>query len=52
MQNYKFEIVAVCVLPNHIHLLLNPEDITESGAIFAPKLLIVTLNLFRVTNVI
>ena len=29
MQNYKFEIVAICVLPDHIHLILNPENIKE-----------------------
>ena len=35
MQYYKFEIVAVCVLPNNIHLLLNPENITEYSKIIS-----------------
>ena len=35
MQYYKFEIVAVCILPNHIHLLLNPENITEYSKIIS-----------------
>ncbi|MBR6163601.1 transposase [bacterium] len=29
MSNYKFEIIAICVLPDHIHLILNPENINE-----------------------
>ena len=29
MQYYKFEIVAICVLPEHIHLIINPENIKE-----------------------
>ena len=28
-QYFNFEIVAVCILPNHIHLILNPENIKE-----------------------
>ena len=28
-QFFKFEIVAICVLPEHIHLILNPENIEE-----------------------
>ena len=35
MQNYKFEIVAICVLPNHIHLILNPENIKEYSKIIS-----------------
>ncbi len=26
---FNFEIVAICVLPNHIHVILNPENINE-----------------------
>lgn len=26
---YKFEIVAICILPEHIHLILHPEDINN-----------------------
>ena len=26
---FNFKIVAICVLPNHIHLILNPEKIKE-----------------------
>ena len=25
---YEFEIIAICVLPNHIHLILHPNNIT------------------------
>lgn len=28
-QYYNFEIVAICVLPNHIHMILNPDNIEE-----------------------
>ena len=35
MQNYKFEIVAICVLPDHIHLILNPENIKEYSKIIS-----------------
>lgn len=28
-QFFDFEIVAVCILPNHFHLILNPKDINE-----------------------
>ena len=34
-QNYKFEIVAICVLPDHIHLILNPENIKEYSKIIS-----------------
>ncbi len=26
---FNFKIVAICVLPNHIHVILNPENIKE-----------------------
>ncbi len=26
---FNFQIVAICVLPNHIHIILNPKDIKE-----------------------
>ena len=26
---FNFEIIAICVLPNHIHLILNPKNIKE-----------------------
>ncbi len=26
---FKFEIIAICVLPNHIHIIINPENINE-----------------------
>ena len=26
---FSFEIVAICVLPDHIHVILNPENIEE-----------------------
>ncbi|MBR1425678.1 transposase [bacterium] len=29
MQIYKFEIIAICVLPDHIHMILNPTNIEE-----------------------
>lgn len=29
MQIYKFEIIAICILPEHIHLIINPTDINE-----------------------
>jgi putative transposase len=35
MQNYKFEILAICVLPDHIHLILNPENIKEYSKIIS-----------------
>jgi len=28
-QFFDFEIIAVCVLPNHIHMILNPNNIQE-----------------------
>ena len=28
-QFFKFEIVAICILPNHIHVILNPDNIKE-----------------------
>lgn len=28
-KNYKFEIVAICVLPDHIHMILHPQNIRE-----------------------
>ena len=28
-QFFNFEIVAICVLPDHIHIILNPENIEE-----------------------
>ena len=28
-QYFDFEIVAICVLPNHIHMILNPRNICE-----------------------
>ena len=34
-RNYKFEIVAICVLPDHIHLILNPENIKEYSKIIS-----------------
>ena len=27
MQNHKFEIITICILPDHIHVILNPQDI-------------------------
>ncbi len=35
MQYYKFGIVATCVLPDHIHLILNPENIKEYSKIIS-----------------
>lgn len=29
MQLYKYEIIAICVLPEHIHLILYPKDINN-----------------------
>lgn len=29
MQVYKYEIIAICVLPEHIHLILYPKDINN-----------------------
>lgn len=29
MQNYKFEIIAICVLKNHVHILLKPNKIGD-----------------------
>ena len=29
MQMYKYEIIAICVLPEHIHLILYPKDINN-----------------------
>jgi len=28
-QRHKFNIVAICVMPDHIHILIKPEDINE-----------------------
>ena len=28
-KNYKFEIIAICVLPEHIHMILKPSNINE-----------------------
>ena len=28
-QHFDFDIIAICVLPNHIHMILNPQDIHE-----------------------
>lgn len=28
-QFFDFEIIAICVLPNHIHMILNPKNILE-----------------------
>ena len=28
-QYYNFEIIAICVLPDHIHMILNPDNIKE-----------------------
>ena len=28
-QYFDFEIVAICILPNHIHMILNPQNIKE-----------------------
>lgn len=28
-KNYKFEIIAICVLPEHIHMILKPNNINE-----------------------
>ncbi len=35
MQHYKFEIVAICILPDHIHLILNPNNIEEYSKIIS-----------------
>ena len=35
LKNYKFEIIAICVLPDHIHLILNPENINEYSKIIS-----------------
>lgn len=29
LRNYKFDIIAICVLPEHIHLILNPDEIKD-----------------------
>lgn len=29
MKNYKFKIISICILPDHIHLLLKPNNIEE-----------------------
>ena len=29
MKNYKFKIISICILPDHIHLLLKPINIEE-----------------------
>ncbi|MCM1338677.1 MAG: transposase [Muribaculaceae bacterium] len=29
MSLYKYEIIAICILPEHIHLILHPEDINN-----------------------
>ncbi len=26
---FNFEIIAICILPNHVHMILNPENIKE-----------------------
>ena len=28
-QYFDFDIIAICVLPNHIHIILNPKNIHE-----------------------
>ena len=28
-QHFDFDIIAICVLPNHIHMILNPKNILE-----------------------
>lgn len=28
-QHFGFDIIAICVLPNHIHMILNPDNIKE-----------------------
>ena len=28
-QHFNFDIIAICVLPNHIHMILNPDNIKE-----------------------
>ena len=28
-QHYNFDIIAICVLPNHIHMILNPDNIKK-----------------------
>ena len=28
-QHFVFDIIAICVLPNHIHMILNPDNIKE-----------------------
>ena len=35
MKIYKFEIVAICVLPDHIHVILNPENIRDYSKIIS-----------------
>ncbi|MBR1617113.1 transposase, partial [bacterium] len=35
MPNNGFEIVAICVLSDHIHLILNPENIKEYSKIIS-----------------
>ena len=35
MNFYKFEIIAICVLPEHIHLILNPQNINEYSKIIS-----------------
>ncbi len=29
LKNYDFEIVSICVLPEHIHMIINPKNINE-----------------------
>lgn len=29
LKNYAFEIIAICVLPEHIHMILHPQNIRE-----------------------
>ena len=28
-QKYKFDIIAICVLKNHVHMLIKPDNINE-----------------------
>ena len=29
LKNYEFELIAICVLPDHIHMILHPKTINE-----------------------
>ena len=42
---YEFEIIAICVLPNHIHLILHPHNTEQYPHIFS------SINLFFSRNV-